>query len=113
MKRLIDWVWRALFYVLIQVADRIPRKRDVPVASLPGLRPEEAERPAPIPHKLDPVTPDRPLYFASPADQLGFRLACARAEARLRRINEEIERDRLIAEDIEDLCGSVREGDTR
>lgn len=112
MKRLIDWVWKALFYVLIQVADRIPRKK-VPLPPVAGLRPEESERPAPIQHKVDPVTPDRPLYFASPADQLGFRLACARAEARLRKINEEIERDRLIAEDIEDLCGPIREGDPR
>jgi hypothetical protein len=99
--------WAFLMDRLIQLGE----KKTVPAS--PGLRPEESERPALLPHKLDPVTPDRPTYFASPADELGFRMACSRAVARLRKVNEEIERDRKVAEDIEELLGEVREGDTR
>jgi hypothetical protein len=90
--------WAFLMDRLIQLGE----KKTVPAS--PGLRPEESERPALLPHKLDPVTPDRPTYFASPADELGFRMACSRAV---------IERDRKVAEDIEELLGEVREGDTR
>jgi len=77
----------------------------------------------------DQVTPERPFpgpavihlslgdrlaqREASPAEQLAFRLACEHAAARLRQINEEIERERLVREDIEDLTGPVREGDVR
>ena len=44
MNRLIDWLWKALFYVLIQVGDRIPRKRDVP-APLRSAGPSAPEFP--------------------------------------------------------------------
>ncbi len=82
-----------------------------PVPPSPGLRPEESERPALIPHKLDPVTPDRPdpLYFASSADKIAFAIAAARA----RRKMDAMEWGRKVAEDIEDILGDVREGDTR
>jgi hypothetical protein len=41
-----------------------PLMEDVPAPKTPpGLRPEEAERPAMVPHKVDPVTPDRPMAY--------------------------------------------------
>lgn len=92
-----------------------PLVEDVPAPSSPGLRPEEAERPHLLPHKQDPVTPDRPepLYFASPSDRLGFALAAARARLRMERMELEEKRNRAIAAEIEEMVGEVREGDPR
>lgn len=68
-----------------------------------------------IPHKTDPVTPDRPapLYFASPAESLGFALAAARARARFEKMQLEAKRQRAIDEEIAEMLGSVKEGDPR
>jgi hypothetical protein len=80
--------------------------------SAPEVTPEA---PYPGPHKVDPVSPDRPqpLYFASPADKLGFAIASARARLRMEKAELEAQRQRAIDQEIAEMLGPVKEGDPR
>lgn len=74
---------------------------DLPAS--PGLRPGDAERSALLPHKLDPVTPDRPMYFDSATDRISFALAAGRKAAYKQWLAD-------VAEEIDEMVGKVREG---
>ena len=115
MKRLINAFWRFAFSLGERLGDGLRGKKKTVPAPLRSAGPsaEEAERPAMLPHKTDPVTPDRPLYFASPAEKLGFELAKARAQRRFEEMELEERRRQAIEDEIAEMIGPVKEGDPR
>jgi hypothetical protein len=114
---LLDWFYKALFYILIQVADRLPRKKPfpAPLRSAGPSAPEVVpELPYPGPHKVDPVTPDRP-YSALVAYATSWEEATdwIRAQVEAQRKIMERHRQQAIEQEIAEMLGPVKEGDPR